>query len=350
MPVSLSKLLQKNPIRSSAPCRVDSGGTWDIKTLALPLQWVHPVTVNFALSLRTEITLLPYKEGWVSIRSEGFEQSEEHPRGAIPFDSPFGIFFAAVSHFGFDGVQVRIRSGSPVKSALGGSSTALVALVKGLSKLAALQGGNALQTRDVLHLSYQLEDAVSVGKCGIQDQAAAAYGGVHLWEWHYGRHGSLYTRTPLASRKEAGDFSERILVAFSGRSHVSSRINRSWVAGFLSGETRAGWIEANEIVRNLAEALKRKDWDRSARLLREEMAVRRAITPDALIPLTARLIEVAEKAGCGARFAGAGCGGSVWALGEKGRIRRLREIWTDHLRRFKGAQLLDCRVDPVGVI
>jgi D-glycero-alpha-D-manno-heptose-7-phosphate kinase len=350
MPVSLSKLLQKQPIRSSAPCRVDSGGTWDIKALALPLQGVRPVTINFALNLRTEVTLLPYEEGRVSVRSEGFEENEEHPGGAAPFDSPFGLFFAAVSHFGFDGVQVCIRSGSPVKSALGGSSTALIALVKGLSKAAALRGGGGLRTRDVLHLAYQLEDAVSKGKCGIQDQAAAAYGGVHLWEWHFGRQGSPYTRIPLASRTEADEFSERILVAFSGRSHVSSRINRSWVSEFLSGKTRAGWIEANEIVRRLSETLKKKEWSRSAAFLREEMAVRRAITPDALIPLTSRLIDLAEEAGCGARFAGAGCGGSLWALGEKERIRDLREIWTAHLKPIRGAQVLDCRIDPVGVI
>jgi D-glycero-alpha-D-manno-heptose-7-phosphate kinase len=143
--------------------------------------------------------------------------------------------------------------------------------------------------------------------------------------------------------------SERLLVAFSGRSHVSSRVNRGWVAGFLSGESRAGWLEANEIVRGLAEAIRNKEWDRCARLLREEMAIRRVITPDALIPLTARLIELAEKAGCGARFTGAGCGGSVWALGDKARIQSLREVWSDCLRPVRGAQLLGCNVDPKGV-
>lgn len=349
MPVSISKVLQKQPLKSSAPCRVDSGGTWDIKAMALPLEKFQPVTVNFALSLRTEVTLLPFEDGKVSVASEGFADREEHPLGNVPFDSPFGIFFAAVSHFGFHGVEVRIRSDSPVKSALGGSSTALVALVKVLSKAASLRGTAPLETREVLHLAYHLEDGVSKGKCGIQDQAAAAYGGIHLWRWHYGDRGSLLTRVPLAVRKDLPEFSERILVAYSGKSHVSAKINRGWIEDFLSGKTRSGWIKANEIVRRLAGALKAKDWSGCGRLLRQEMAVRRVITPDALIPITEKLIGMAEESGCGARFAGAGCGGSVWAIGDKGQIEKLKGTWSARLKPIKGARVLECGIDPVGV-
>ena len=80
---------------------------------------------------------------------------------------------------------------------------------------------------DVLHLAYHLEDAVSSGKCGIQDQAAAAYGGVHLWEWRYGERGPLFTSTSLLERKAQKELSDRILVAYSGESHVSSRMNQA---------------------------------------------------------------------------------------------------------------------------
>jgi D-glycero-alpha-D-manno-heptose-7-phosphate kinase len=317
--------------------------------MALPLERIHPVTVNFALNLRTAVTLLPFEDGMVSVASQGFAASEDHPVGRLPFDSPFGIFFAAVSYFGFHGVQVHIRSDSPVKSALGGSSTALVALVNALSKASSLLRGEELKTGEVLHLAYHLEDSVSKGRCGIQDQGAAAYGGVHLWNWHYGKRGSLLTRIPLAEKKELREFSDRLLVAFSGKSHVSARINRIWIEEFISGKTRSGWIKANEIVRSLADALMVKDWKGCARCLREEMAVRREITPDALIPITEQLIAAAETAGCGARFAGAGCGGAVWALGEKDGIQKLRESWRVQLKSIRGARVLECAIDPVGV-
>jgi D-glycero-alpha-D-manno-heptose-7-phosphate kinase len=39
---------------------VDSGGTWDIRSMALPMQAIDPVTLNIALSLRTRVQLVPF--------------------------------------------------------------------------------------------------------------------------------------------------------------------------------------------------------------------------------------------------------------------------------------------------
>ena len=63
--LSVKKILQPQAIEASAPCRIDSGGTWDIKALALPLQRIEPVTLNMALNLRTWVSLSPFKNGWV---------------------------------------------------------------------------------------------------------------------------------------------------------------------------------------------------------------------------------------------------------------------------------------------
>ncbi len=346
---SARKILKNRRVEASAPCRVDSGGTWDIRSMALPMEAIEPVTLNIALSLRTRVELLPFEEGMVKVCSEGFPDTGAHEFKTLPFDSTFGLFYAAISYFGFHGLEVRIASDSPSKAALGGSSTALVALIKALSKLAVLTGKPPLPQKDILHLAYYLEDSTSSGKCGIQDQAAAVFGGVNLWRWHFGNRQAPYERTPLLDRKRQQDLSEHLLVAFSGRSHVSARINQGWLEGFLSGKTRAGWIEANGIVRRLAQALIDRKWDQAAGLLREEMAVRRDITPDALIPVTRKLIQQAEQSGCGARFAGAGAGGSVWALGEKKRIDELKTIWRSILAPIRGAGILDCAVDPRGV-
>jgi len=58
---------------------------------------------------------------------------------------------------------------------------------------------------------------------------------------------------------------------------------------------------------------------------------------------------VAEETGCGARFAGAGACGSVWALGEKKRIKELKGICGSTPAPIRGAGILDCAVDPRGV-
>ncbi|MDB9822756.1 galactokinase [Deltaproteobacteria bacterium] len=347
--LSAKNTLEQIPIETSAPCRIDSGGTWDIKAMALPLERIEPATINMALSLRTRIELSPFRDGWVKVTSDGFAHVEEYRIKNLSFNSPFGLFFAAINHFGFHGLKVNIRSDSPVKSALGGSSTALVALIKALSQLRKIREGKALSNKEILNLGYHLEDGISGGNCGIQDQAAAVYGGVNRWIWVFGNKGSLSKRERLLDRKGEKEISDCIIVAYSGKSHASAAINRSWIKDFLAGQTRAGWIEANDIVNNLAKAIKKKDWEKASSLLKDEMEVRRKITPDALIPITEKLIDLAENTGCGARFTGAGAGGSVWAIGEPDRIGDLRGIWETALVPIKGAGILNCTVDSAGV-
>jgi D-glycero-alpha-D-manno-heptose-7-phosphate kinase len=350
MSFSVRKILEQGAIEASAPCRIDAGGTWDIKAMALPMEALEPTTVNFALNLRTRVRLSAFREGWVKISSEGFSQQAVYRFEKIPFNSHFGLFFAAIGHFGFSGLRAHIQSESPVKSGLGGSSTALIALLKALSKLSIMLGRGGIPPRDMLFLGYHLEDGVSGGHCGIQDQAAAVYGGVNQWTWRFGKRCHPFGRMPLLRGRHCEALSERILVAFSGKSHVSSRTNRAWIQGFLSGATRSGWVEANRIVHDLAEAIKARSWDAAAKLLREEMAVRKKITPDAFIQRTRSLIDLAEEAGCGARFAGAGAGGSVWALGEVDRIHHLEALWKRCLGSFRGARMINCRIDSRGVI
>lgn len=304
-----------------------------------------------ALDLRTEIVLSPFDEGRVGVRSEGFSQEEKHSFDNLPFHSTFGLFFSAISYFGFHGLMIDIRSDSPIKSALGGSSTAIIALLKGLSKLfAALSGKKGLTGQDILHLGYHLEDGISGGNCGIQDQAAAVYGGVNKWIWNYGHRRALFHRESLLNRGGQRELSKRILVAYSGTSHSSSDINQSWIKNFLTGVTRSGWIAVNTIVKKFGQAVKEQNWEMAVSLLKNEMAIRREITPDALIKLTESLIDQAEEAGCAARFTGAGGGGSVWALGEPNRLIKLRNAWNTTLAAIPDGKILDCSIDATGVI
>jgi D-glycero-alpha-D-manno-heptose-7-phosphate kinase len=53
--------------------------------------------------------------------------------------------------------------------------------------------------------------------------------------------------------------------------------------------------------------------------------------------------------GCGARFAGAGGGGAVWALGEIDAIHRLRQRWAHILEGAKEGRIMECAIDPMGV-
>ncbi len=376
----IRELLEENPIKTSSPCRIDSGGTWDIKALALPLEGVVPITVNLAINLRTYITLLPYESGWVKISSDNFDTQETYPFANIPFNSRFGLFFAIVSFFKFHGVEIVIRSTSPVNAGLGGSSTAAVAAIKAFSTVKTMvdetimfpsntkdnkenppsppfskggQGGfsheKEIEKGEILHLAYHLEDAVSGGMCGLQDQGAAVFGGVNKWVWNYSREGRPFERKSILDEKGQKEISKRILVAYSGKRHLSAKINRLWIEKFLRGDTRSGWIEVNRIVNRFALNIGKGKWKEGAKELRNEVAIRKEITHEAFTPIISRLIQESEGAGCGARFAGAGGGGTVWALGEIDDIQRLREIWANILKGTKKGRILECAIDPIGV-
>ena len=256
-----------------------------------------------------------------------------------------------MNYFGFTGLEIRIHSESPVKSALGGSSTALVALLKALVNLNKIIGGKGyFSKKDILFLGYNLEDGISGGNCGMQDQAAAVYGGGNGGAWNYSNRRMPVKREKLLDRNGIKELSNRLLVAYSGKWHVSADTNRIWLKNFLEGKTRNGWIEANTVVRGLIESVRSMNWIESARCIKEEMKLRRKITPDALIPETIKLTSDAERTGCGARFAGAGAGGSVWALGEPDDINKLKNKWQESLLKIKGARILQCTVDPNGVL
>ncbi len=349
MAESIRTLLKDQIVETSAPCRVDSGGTWDIKAMALPFERLVPTTLNIALDLRTHVALHPYKDHRIKIISAGFRHSAEFSEKQLPLDSRFGIFLAAISFFGYHGLAVHIRSQSPVRSALGGSSTALVALIMALSTVRERMGGKGMFRREILHLGYHLEDGISGGHCGVQDQAAAVYGGVHQWQWRYGKQTKPFEKIPLLNRQGLKELSRHLLVAYSGKTHISHRTNRKWVRDFLSGRTREGWIKANEAVHQLALAVKAMDWKEAAACLAHEMSIRKKITPEALIPMTEKLVQEGERCGCGVRFAGAGAGGSLWAIGEEKNIAQLRNKWEALLAPLKGAKILACGVAPDGV-
>ncbi len=350
MSKSLRRTLTVHPVEASAPCRIDAGGTWDIRALALPFAEEVPTTVNAALSLRTSVRLAPFEDGQVRISSRGFGRDAVFRVSSPSFRPPFGAYFAAISHFGVHGVDVRISSEAPVRSSLGGSSAALIALIEALRTACRFEDGDKTYSReDALHLGYAIEDAMSGGGCGVQDQAAAVFGGVHQWTWRFGCLHEPFERCRLLDRAGEEIFSERMIVAFSGTGHASSEVNRKWVKGFLDGKTTKGWIEVNRIIRDLGQAIGAQDWREAAGLLRREMQVRRALTPEALIPITATLIKEAEALGCGARFAGAGAGGCVWALGRRENIEDLKGQWSRSLASVRGGSVLNCQVDPAGV-
>jgi len=340
---------QLEKIEASAPCRVDMGGTLDISTFYYPLRGLGPCTVNMALDLRTRVTLVPNNNRKVRVSSRGF-RSAEYAIGEAPFQHPLGLVFAVAAFFRAEGVHILIDSASPPKSALGGSSVAAVALV---AAFAGAQGQigtltPALRTKIAL-LAHEIEASVAGVPCGVQDQLAAAFGGVHAWYWQADLHSPGFRRRSLLARRAHKDLGRRLLLAYCGVQHESGNVNARWVGQFLKGFHRDRWQEIVLCTRRFAEAVAAQDYSTAAAAMNRETAVRRKMTPDVLDAVGRRLVDAAVRSHCGARFAGAGGGGCIWALGNPEDIDGLRGRWETILSERRDARLLAARIDTEGV-
>ena len=350
MDKKFKKMLESNPIEASAPCRIDMGGTLDIPTFYYPLRHLSPCSFNIALKLRTRVRLLPYARGRIKISSRGFKAAQ-FPADAAPFNHPMGLMFATAAFFNAEGIHIDIESQSPPRSALGGSSAAAVALVAAFLKLkATTESGGRSNRRRVALLAYQLEQSTAGVPCGFQDQLAAAYGGVNVWNWQTDPDRSVFRRKIVVTKKGHKGLASHLLLAYCGKPHASKDINGRWVKQFLCGESRNLWMDVIACTREFVQALAGKNYKKAAGYMNRETGIRRKMTPDVLDKVGRRLTGIALQNDCGVRFTGAGGGGCLWALGEIENIDRLRPLWQKSLSSSKEACLLDVGIDSKGVV
>lgn len=350
MAETLRDLLRSGPVEVSAPCRVDMGGTLDISTFYHALGHLDPCTFNMAVDLRTRVRLLPGPPGRVKVSSLGFETAE-FPSEVAPFDHPLGLMFAVAARFRADGVHIDIVSASPPRSALGGSSAAAVALVAAFSRARhRMDGTPVLPPAETALLAQSLEAGVAGVPCGLQDQLAAVFGGVHAWRWGRSTHVPAVEGEAVVPAGGYADLERRFLVAYCGEPHESKDVNGRWVRGFLSGGTRNAWVRIIGETRAFIRAVMAGDFAAAGAAMNRETALRLEMTPDVLDEMGKGLCADAAARGCGARFTGAGGGGCVWAVGEPEAVDRLREDWRERLRRRETGRLLDVGVDPDGLL
>ena len=342
------KTLEKKPISASAPCRIDMGGTLDLATFYQPLRRSSPCTFNIAVRHRTTVTLRPFRKGKVKISSRGFESAEFDIDNA-PFVHPLGLMFAVAVYFGAKGVHIHIDSSSPPRSALGGSSAAIVALIA-----AFLQARNAVRLtaalrRRIARLAHAIEESVAGVPCGRQDHLAAAFGGVNAWHWESTESGFSYRRTAVIGKNRFNVLQRHLLVAYCGVPHASKDINGQWVRQFVSGKHRRLWREIIDCTKKFIDALARNNYKGAIAAMNRETAVRREMTPEVLDRLGTELVDAALQNSCGARFTGAGGGGCLWALGSEGDIDSLRRMWEEILQQRRQARLLEPLIDAEGL-
>jgi D-glycero-alpha-D-manno-heptose-7-phosphate kinase len=344
----IKKIIETKKIVASAPCRVDLGGTLDIATFYYPLNYLNPCTFNIAIGLRTTVSISPHRKGFIKVSSRGFEDAE-FSLEALPFSHPMGLTFAIAAYFNIDGIHIHIDSSSPPRSALGGSSSAAVALISAYNQIFTESQMDAVPLDRIPLLAHAIEEGVAGVPCGLQDQLAAVYGGINAWIWKGKGASRLFVRKSLANLSSYPDIEKRLLLAYCGIPHESINVNSRWVRQFLSGNFRSHWIEIVRCTNAFVEAFNQSDYSEAVRLMNRETMIRLEMTPEVLDATGKKLFDLAIEHHCGARFTGAGAGGCLWALGGEADISNLKNVWEQALSEIPDAGLLNVRVDAAGL-
>jgi D-glycero-alpha-D-manno-heptose-7-phosphate kinase len=344
----IRKTIEKEEISASAPCRIDLGGTLDIATFHYPLAHLKPRTFNIAIGLRTSVKISPHRKGHIKVSSRGFEDAD-FPFDQLPFAHPMGLTFAIAAYFNIHGIHIHIDSSSPPRSALGGSSSAAIALIGAYNKVFKLLKMEEVSLDRIPFLAHAIEEGVAGVPCGLQDQLAAVYGGVNAWIWKGKGASQMFERLIVAEPASYPDIEKRLLVAYCGIPHESVNVNSKWVKDFLAGKFRSHWNEIVSCTNAFVEAFSRSDITAAVRLMNRETMIRLEMTPDVLDTTGKKLFDLAQDCSCGARFTGAGAGGCLWAFGDENHISALSRRWNETLSEIPDAGLLDVRIDSEGL-
>jgi len=316
-----------------------AGGTLDI----WPLYLYHPgaVTVNFAINRYASCALETRAGSQIILESRDLKTRETFasldelcrarnyrlslPAYLIRFFAPRG------------GFRLCTDSEAPAGAGIAGSSTLIIAIASVLNRLT----GAGYPLEQIREISQNIEAQIIRVPTGSQDYYPAMYGGVNAIEL---TPAGIF-RKPIAVDLE--DFNQRIVLAYTGEPR-NSAINNWEVMKAHIGRDRQ--VQRNfdriaAIAQAMRSALERGDWQEAGRLLREEWQHRRKNYPGISTPLIDRLVGLSRRAGAlGAKVCGAGGGGCVFFLVERGAAPRVADVI-----RGAGAQLLAVSVAKSGV-
>jgi len=330
--------------RARAPVRFCDLGGWT-DTRIVPRGSV----LNFAARLYTYVTL-SVKEGPGGFTLESLDTDERYSFQDIrrvEYNGVLDLLKAAVARSGIEArrsglysvrrqITVQVRSDAPPASGLGSSAALGVAA---MGAFAAYQN-HRLLPHELARQSQLLEVEDLKLECGVQDQFAAAYGGVSFMEVEYP--GARVFSLPLdaATRCELED---RFVLVYTGKSHFSSAMHQKVIAE--ADRHRADFDQLAAAAVAGKEALLSGDLDAFADAMNRNWQAQKNLHADITTPEIEALHQAAFQAGAiGFKANGAGGGGTVTIL--------VKRNCNTHVRRAAeelGMMVLPALIDTTGL-
>lgn len=327
-------------ITAQAPCRADlAGGTIDL----WPLYLFHSdaMTLNFAVNILTTCRITPLRGSAIHVRSLDTEREEnfgsfaevnDRNKFRLPIVGRLLQFFAPK-----EGALIETDSESPAGAGISGSSALMIATTAALARFT----NRHLTLEQMRVIAQNVEAQIIEVPTGCQDYYPALYGGVSAIRLD--ADGIHREAVPLSPE----EIESRFVLAYTGVPRKSGINNWEVFKAHINGDKRVyrNFERIAAIAKAMHQALSVGNWNEVARLLREEWKLRRSNAPGITTPLIDKLIAVAGKhGGLAAKVCGAGGGGCVIFLVEKGAASRVATAIGD-----AGARVLPLQVARDGL-
>jgi D-glycero-alpha-D-manno-heptose-7-phosphate kinase len=326
----------KRVVFSRAPVRVcDVGGwtdTWFCNKGAV---------FNFCVDLYSYVRIAANDSERINIISENLDLSTKIKNyRKIEYDGILDLLKAAVKRMNINtGLDIFVRADAPPGCGTGTSASVAVTLIAALAKHSNI----TLVPHEIAELAHKLETEELDLESGVQDQYAAAYGGINFMEIEYP---SVKISNIHINEKRICELeSQLILVYLSSRS--SSEMHKAVISNYEKSDPDT--LKSFEIMTNCAYEMKKaivsEDITEIGNLMNTNWNAQKKLHPLMLNPIIEKTEKMAfENGAIGFKCNGAGGGGSAVILAGVGHEYTLKKKIIE-----EGLTLLPCKLNFNGV-
>jgi D-glycero-alpha-D-manno-heptose-7-phosphate kinase len=310
----------------------DFGGwtdTWFAKTGAV---------VNFGVDLYARVTIRDRRKKGITIHAQNYGEVVEIPNlEQATYEHQHALLIAALKVMKIkQGLDVWISADVPAGCGTGSSAAVSVAMLKGLSVLSE----QYLVAHEVARLAHSLETQELKIQSGIQDQIAAAHGGISYIEMY--EYPNAYVSPIEVAEEVHMEIENRWVLVYEGARHLSSNVHLKVIEGLKTKGSRTA--KALDTLKTTAPAAKKAllsgDIDQLGEIMTVNNEAQKSLHPDITTPNFEKIEEVARKKGAvGAMINGAGGGGSILLLCKPG-----RKFEVEQALMKEGFRVLPCQI------
>ncbi len=325
----------KNPVLTRAPTRIcDIGGWTDT--------WFYPkgAVFSFCVDLYSYVRLVENSSKTIKIFAENLKQSAVILNlKKIEYNGVLDLLKAAIKRMNIEnGLDIFVRADAPPGCGTGTSASVAVALISALATYKRLN----MDQNNIAALAHKLETEELELESGVQDQYAAAYGGINFMEIDYPEVKLLKIKI---NKKRILELEKQFILVYFG-SRSSSKMHDAVISNYKNRDKAT--LNSFEIMKQCAYEMKasiNSDIEILGEIINRNWDAQKSLHHLMINPIIKKAEKIAKSNGAiGFKCNGAGGGGSATILAESGYEYQIKKKLVEN-----GYTILPCKMSFTGV-